>query len=89
MIRSKLRNMDHPIDIILSHTSPYSYLPRKMFLDRIDQTTMDYSTEIFLDKIEQTINYKAWYCGHFHTDKTIDRIIFMFYHIDKLKFEHQ
>ena len=70
---------DNPdIDIVLSHTCPFKYEPREMFLSMIDQSTVDSSTEEWLDKIEETLGYKRWYCGHWHTDKKIDRMVFMF-----------
>lgn len=80
-----LESIDNKIDIILSHTCPYKYLPREMFLTGIDQSAVDNSTEYFLDKIEEKVDYKLWYCGHFHTDKRIDKIIFMFNKIEKFK----
>ena len=66
------------IDIILSHTCPYKYEPREMFLPMIDQSTVDSGTEEWLDKIESMVDYKAWYCGHWHTDKKVDKMIFMY-----------
>lgn len=66
------------IDIILSHTCPKKYIPTEMFLPMINQSTVDNSTEEWLDSIEETVDYKAWYCGHWHTDKHIDRIHFLF-----------
>lgn len=66
------------IDIVLSHTCPKKYIPTEMFLPMIDQTTVDNSTEEWLDLIEESVNYKAWYCGHWHTDKHIDRMHFLF-----------
>ena len=75
----------HHIDIVLSHTCPYKYLPREMFLGGIDQSTVDYSTEHFLNEIENTVDYNLWYCGHYHTDKKIDKMIFMFHKIEEFK----
>lgn len=49
------------IDIILSHTCPKKYIPTEMFLPMIDQSTVDNSTEEWLDTIEDAVNYKAWY----------------------------
>ena len=66
------------IDFVLSHTCPFKYEPREMFLPMIEQSTVDSSTEEWLDKIEESLNYKTWYCGHWHTDKTIDRMIFIY-----------
>lgn len=84
-VRKVLNNLDNKIDIILSHTCPYKYLPREMFLDGIEQSTVDNSTEYFLDEIEQTTDYKKWYCGHYHTNKKIDKMIFMFDEIEEFK----
>lgn len=66
------------VDYILSHTCPYRYIPQETFYVGIDQTTVDQSTEKFLDLIEQASDYQEWFCGHFHTDKTVDKISFMF-----------
>ncbi len=84
-VKKVLRDLDNKIDIILSHTCPYKYLPREMFLEGIDQSTVDNSTEYFLDEIEESNDYNLWYCGHYHTDKEIDKIIFMFHKIEEFK----
>lgn len=81
----KLNELNNKIDIILSHTCPYKYIPREMFLSGIDQSKVDNSMEYYLDEIEENNNYKLWYCGHYHTDKEIDNIIFMFNDIEELK----
>ena len=49
-----------------------------MFMKGLDQSKVDKSMEIFLDKIEENIDYDKWYCGHFHTEKQIDKLEFMF-----------
>lgn len=82
-VRKVLNDRNNKIDIILSHTCPYKYLPKEMFLEGIDQSTVDNSTELFLDEIEKTTNYKKWFCGHYHTNKKIDKIVFMFDVIEK------
>lgn len=65
-------------DVILSHTCPLKYEPVEMFLSMIDQTTVDKSTEIWLDSIEYRVKYKAWFCGHWHTNKRIDKMYFLY-----------
>lgn len=84
-VKSVLKKLDNRVDIILSHTCPYKYLPREMFLEGIDQSTVDNSTEYFLDEIEESTDYNLWYCGHYHTDKKTDKIIFMFHKIEEFK----
>ena len=66
------------IDIVLSHTCPARYEPIEVFLAAIDQSSVDKSTEEWLGHIESQLHYSGWFCGHYHTDKTIDRIRFMF-----------
>ena len=65
-------------DIILSHTCPLRYIPTEMFLPFIDQSTVDQSTEEWLGEIEAALDYKAWFCGHWHIDKRIDKMHFLF-----------
>ncbi len=77
-ILKAIKKNKNEVDIVLSHTCPYKYLPYEVFLPGIDQSTVDQSTEKFLDDIENTLNYKKWYCGHYHTEKIVDKIEFMF-----------
>ncbi len=84
-VKKVLKSFDNKIDIILSHTCPYKYLPREMFLDGIDQSTVDNGTEYFLDEIEESTDYTLWYCGHYHTNKKFNKMIFMFDEIEEFK----
>lgn len=65
-------------DIVLTHTCPYKYEPREVFMKGLDQSKVDKSMEHFLDEIEENIDYDKWYCGHYHTEKQINKIEFMF-----------
>lgn len=65
-------------DIVLTHTCPYKYEPREVFMQGLDQSKVDKSMEIFLDEIEENISYDKWYCGHYHTEKQINKLEFMF-----------
>lgn len=75
-----LRKIDEnpQIDIVLSHTCPQKYVPTEMFLRMVDQSTVDKSTEQFLDRVEESVKYQKWYCGHWHTDKSVDKMRFVF-----------
>lgn len=66
------------IDIILSHTCPLKYEPKETFFKFVDQSKVDKSMEKFLDIVENRIDYDKWYCGHYHIEKKIDKIEFMF-----------
>ena len=39
---------------------------------------IDRSTEIWLGKVEKDVDYKIWFCGHYHIDKPIDKIQMMY-----------
>lgn len=71
------------VDTVLSHTSPYRYRPTEVFLPGLDESTVDVTTERWLDEIEEKLDYRRWFLGHFHTEKRIDRIRIMFEDIDK------
>ena len=73
------------IDIVLSHTCPYKYEPRDAFLPMIDQSTVDDSTERWLDGIEEKVDYKAWLCGHWLIEKQIDKLRFLFHDVVSLE----
>ena len=77
-VEKALADNGNRIDVVLSHTTPFKYEPVEMFLSYVDQSKVDKSTEIWLDKIEDTIDYKKWYCGHYHTNKSIDKVRIMF-----------
>ena len=77
-VENKLDEQGWQIDTVLTHTCPYGYTPTEAFLGGIDQSTVDNSTELWLDTIEKKLSYNAWYCGHWHIEKRIDKIHFLF-----------
>lgn len=54
-----------------------------MVMTGVDQSKVDKTTEIWLDKIENRLSYKKWYCGHYHTEKKIDNLEIMFENFDE------
>ena len=68
-------------DAVLSHTCPYRYIPRETFIKDVDQSMVDDSTERWLGDIEKRLNYNAWYCGHWHIQKTVKKLQFMYENI--------
>ena len=76
------------IDVVLTHTCPFSYTPTEAFMSCVDQSTVDNSTELWLDTIEKKLNYNAWYCGHWHIEKRIDKMHFLFESVETLPREY-
>lgn len=76
-VEAVLDRCNWEIDQVLTHTCPYKYIPTEAFLPSIDQSTVDNSTEKWLDAIEDRLTYKRWLCGHWHIDKRIDDLRFV------------
>lgn len=76
-VEAKLNALDWNIDLVLSHTCPQKFVPVEAFLSCVDQSTVDRSTEEWLDTIEDRLNYQHWLCGHWHIDKAVDRFRFL------------
>lgn len=68
-VEKQLKSFDWKIDYVFSHTCPRKYEPRELFLDCIDQSKVDKSTEQWLDDIESKLEYEKWYFGHYHGNK--------------------
>ena len=66
------------VDAVFSHTVPLKYMPTEHFLKSIDQSKVDKSTEEWLDKIEEKLTYRRWYAGHYHCEKSIDKLRILF-----------
>ncbi len=66
------------VDAVLSHTVPLKYEPVEVFLPQIDQSTVDKSTEAWLDRIEDRLQYRHWYAGHYHTEKETGKLTLLF-----------
>lgn len=71
-------------DFILTHTCPYNFLPREVFLPGIDQSQVSHCTEHALQKIHDETTFDHWYCGHFHTDKLDGKVEFFYYDVKQI-----
>lgn len=76
-VETVLKENGWKVDQILSHTCPLKYIPTEAFLSCVDQSRVDNSTEEWLDTIEEKASYNRWLCGHWHIDKSIDKMRFV------------
>lgn len=79
-VENQLDKLGWKVDLVLSHTVPLKYEPVEVFLAGVDQKKVDKSTEKWLDGIEDRLDYGKWYCGHYHTEKKVDRVEMLFEH---------
>ena len=68
------------VDFIFTHTCPFYWQPFDLFLEGLDQATVDNSTEWFLEEIARIANYSTWCFGHFHADRQQGDKGLMLYH---------
>lgn len=81
-VERQLADHNWKVDVVLTHTTPLKYEPVEVFLAGIDQSRVDKTTEQWLDRIEERLDYQKWYCAHYHTEKKIDRLEIMFENYD-------
>ena len=60
-------------DFVLAHTCPMSMRPTDRFLPIVDQSTVDNTMEEWLEKLQKTIHFNTMCCGHYHTDRIVDK----------------
>lgn len=87
-VEAQLEKVGWKINYVLSHTVPLSFEPQEAFLPNMDQSTLDKTTEEWLDTIEQKLQYEAWYAGHFHVDWNIGRVRILFEEFLELREEY-
>lgn len=83
-IEERLNAAGWCVDAVFTHTCPKKYLPQEALLQGLDQSLIDHSMEEWLDSIEDRLSYKHWYCGHFHINKNIDKLSFLFHDMMEL-----
>ena len=75
-VEETLNKVNWCVDYMLTHTCPYRFIPDETITNKCGNP--DRSTELWLDSIEKRLNYRSWYCGHWHCDKQIEKINFLY-----------
>lgn len=72
------------VDYIFSHTCPEYMMPTDLFLRGLDQSTVDRTTEIWLEEIAKKTKFRKWYFGHFHANRKYTDYEMLYYEIKKV-----
>ena len=80
-IKRKVLDHGDREDIILAHTCPYDQRPVECFLPGVDESGVDNTMEHFLQEIVDAVEYNAFYCGHWHTEKQDGKLRIMFHDV--------
>ncbi len=73
------------VDVVLTHCAPSSAETAiSNVTDRLELHPMDRYTD-WLESIKEKLDYKAWFCGHYHVDAALGNHLQVLYqHIAKL-----
>ena len=66
-------------DFVFSHTAPLDWEPTDLFLNCIDQSTVDKTMEVWMNKFKEMIMWKCWCFGHYHADRVERPYVEQFY----------
>lgn len=74
---------------IMSHTCPLNFKQIDNLLPGVDQSTVDETMEKWMDNLYLKLlnngyNLEQWYCGHWHVDRSIAPMRFMYHDIIEL-----
>lgn len=77
-----------PIEMFMStrQNAAIKRKPRKAKSKKLFKPDIDRSTEEWLGKIEKQLDYKIWFCGHYHIDKKQDKVFMMCHKIRPLHY---
>lgn len=72
------------VDIVLSHTVPIKAEPVWAFIPGLDQSVVDKTTEKWLQKIYDRLDFTEWYAGHYHVESEESGIRIMYEDYDEI-----
>lgn len=77
-----LENLEDSYDYIFAHTCANSWIPEitDLFLPQVDQSTVDRTMELFIDKVISQTNFKHFYFGHYHDNRDVFENVTMIFH---------
>ncbi len=84
-VEKQLEKVDWSVDIVLSHTVSILAEPVWNFIPGLDQTTVDKSTEKWLQTIHDNLDLReGWYAGHYHCESEENGIWIMYEDFDEI-----
>lgn len=80
-----LLDSENEFEYVFSHTCPIAFEPTHLFLNFINQNSVDKTMEYFLQEVYNKIRFNKWFCGHYHSDEENGKIQIVFNLIHRLK----
>lgn len=83
-VEMKLAEAGWKVTYVFSHTCPLRYEPTDLFLNGINQSKVDKSTEQWLSAIASKLEYERWYFGHYHGNREFENATMLFEEIQEI-----
>ena len=83
-VEAQLEKHNWKVDYVLSHTVPVECEPVWAFIPGLDQSTVDKSTENWLQKIMDNLEFEGWFAGHYHVEAQEGPVRIMFNDYEEL-----
>lgn len=83
-VEAQLETCGWQVDYVFSHTVPVECEPIWAFIPGLDQSTIDKSTEYWLQEIMDNLEFKGWFAGHYHVESQEGPVRIMFNDYEKL-----
>lgn len=78
---NNLQKHNMTVDLIITHTAPSDIVAEL----KLDYEKINDPTSVMLNQFKETTNFKHWYCGHFHTNQSIDKFTVLYEKITNIK----
>lgn len=79
MLQCTVDLTNQKVDFVLTHTAPICWEPTDLFLNSINQSTVDKTMELFLEEVGQCFDWRIWCFAHYHTDRLERPYVEQFY----------
>ena len=83
-VETQLEKYYWKIDYVFSHTVPIECEPVWAFIPGLDQSTVDKSTELWLQKLAESLEFEGWFAGHYHVESQEGPVRIMFNDYEEL-----
>lgn len=83
-VESQLDKCDWRVDYVFSHTVPIEYEPVWAFIPGLNQDMVDKTTERWLQRIAENLDFENWYAGHYHVEAEEGPVRIMFNDYEEL-----
>ena len=79
MLQCTIDLTNQKVDFVFTHTCPICWEPSDLFLNSINQSSVDKSMELFLEELAQCFDWKIFCFGHYHADRIERPYVEQFY----------